>query len=119
MCKKVTRLIVVIGFILQTSGCIFPISSTTIDGRVVDYKKQPVAGAKVTFGGTGGEVETLTGPDGTFKVTTRHRPSQMLNLKISKQGVGRFHDEFPGFAAPEDGKSYELMPIIGEIPATK
>lgn len=119
MIKKIVPLTVLVAFVFQITGCFFPTSSTVVKGKVVDYKKQAVPGAKVTFGGAGSEVETVTGSDGTFTITARHRPAQMLNLKIAKYGVGRFQDKFPGFAAPDDGTSFELMPILGEIPSTR
>lgn len=99
---------------LLLSSCIFQTSSTTVKGRVTEYGKKPVADAEIRFGGTGSEVVTKTQTDGTFTVTAKHRPTQMLRLEVRKQGfVMREKVEFPGFAAPDEVIEIELMQTIG------
>jgi hypothetical protein len=73
----------------------------------------------VRFGGTGFETVTKTQTDGTFTATARHRPTQMLNLTVSKSGVGTYSDKFPGFAAPKGDIDVKLMGEIQTIPRTK
>ena len=97
---------------LSLSGCIFPTSRTTVKG-VVMLSGRPVSGAEVTFGGKLTEVRTITGPDGKFTLTARHRPTQMLELKASKTGYGQYEEiKFPGFAAPDGEIKVELIHII-------
>lgn len=103
--------------LLLLIGCLFflsclPTSSTTINGYVRDYTGKPVAGADVSFGGTLNKSKTKTDNKGFYEITARHRPTQMLYLEISKPGVGTYTDKFPGFSAPEDGKTVELRPVI-------
>ena len=107
-----------VGCLFFTS-CIFPTGSTTVKGRVRDYKKQAVADAEVRFGGTGFETVTKTSNDGFFTVTARHRPTQMLNLTVSKPGVGTYSDKFPGFSAPGGNIDVELKPTIPTIRITE
>jgi hypothetical protein len=73
----------------------------------------------VRFGGTGSETVTNTLADGTFTITARHRPTQMLNLTASKPSVGTYVDKFPGFAVPDGEISVKLMSEIQIIPRTK
>lgn len=105
--------------VLFFSSCIFPTSSTTVKGKVVDDEKRPVADAMVLFGGTGSETVVATQADGTFTATARHRPTQMLNLSVSKEGVGTYSDKFPGFAATNKVIQIELMATLGTIPRTR
>ena len=104
---------------LFSVGCIFPTSSSTIEGRVRDYKKQAVADAEVKFGGTGFQTVTKTLQDGSFTITVRHRPTQMLNLTVSKPRIGTYSDKFPGFAAPGGDIDVELINEISTIPLTE
>ncbi|MCY7347810.1 MAG: carboxypeptidase-like regulatory domain-containing protein [Pyrinomonadaceae bacterium] len=101
---------------LFLSSCFLPTSNTTIKGKVIDDAKRPVADAEVRFGGTGFETVVKTQADGTFTAAARHRPTQMLNLTVSKTGVGTYSDKFPGFAAPEETIQIELMATLGTIP---
>jgi hypothetical protein len=94
------------------SSCIFPTSSTTVKGRVFEYGRKPVADAEVSFGGTGFETITKTDADGNFTASSRHRPTQMLYLKISKEDFAVYEDKFPGFAAPEETVEIELLKTI-------
>lgn len=110
-------LILVVGCVFLSS-CIFPTSSTTIKGKVFDDEQRPVTDAEVRFGGTGFETVVKTQADGTFTVTVRHRPTQMLNLSVSKTGVRTYADKFPGFAAPDEIIQIELMATLGTIPRT-
>ena len=104
---------------LFLSSCFLPTSSTTIKGKVFDREKRTVADAEVRFGGTGFETVIKTQPDGTFTATARHRPTQMLNLSVSKTNVGTYSDKFPGFAAPGETIQIKLMPTLQTIPITK
>ena len=104
---------------LLLSSCFLPTSSTTIKGKVFDAEKRPVADAEVRFGGTGFETVIKTQADGTFTATARHRPTQMLNLSVSKTNVGAYSDKFPGFAAPEENIQINLMPTLQTIPLTR
>ena len=69
---------------LFLSSCIFQTSSTSVKGKVTEYGEKPVADADVSFGGAGSETVAKTGADGTFTVTARHRPTQMLRLEVKK-----------------------------------
>lgn len=100
-------LIVVVG-----SGCIFSTSSTTIRGVVMNYDV-PVEGAEVTFGPTLGEVTAVTGKDGRFTLTAKHRPTAMLRVTVKKDGFAqREKVEFPGFAAPDEEVKVEMLKTI-------
>jgi hypothetical protein len=114
MTKQFSRqvLIVAVGC-LFLSSCIFQTSSTTVKGKVTEYGKKPVVDAEISFGGAGSEIVTRTQTDGTFTVTARHRPTQMLRLEVKKKGfVMREKVEFPGFAAPEEPIEIELMQTV-------
>jgi uncharacterized lipoprotein YajG len=98
---------------LFLSGCFLPTSTTTVSGRVTEYGDKPVAGAEISFGGTGSEATTTTDADGKFTVTARHRPTQMLRLEVKKEGFAMSEKvEFPGFAAPDEPIEIELMKTI-------
>ena len=98
---------------LFCSSCFLPTSSTTVKGRVTEYGEKPVAGAEVSFGGTGFETVVKTGADGKFTVTARHRPTQMLRLEVKKKGFAMSEKvEFPGFAAPDESIEIELMQTV-------
>lgn len=93
-------------------GCL-PTSSTSVKGRV-ELDGKPVEGATVKFGPTLGEVTTVTGRDGRFELTAKHRFTAMLYLTVSKPGIGqREKIEFPGFAAPDEDIKVEMITIIG------
>lgn len=58
-----------------------------MSGRVTQYGEKPIAGAEVSFGGTGMETTVTTDADGKFTVTARHRPTQMLYLNVKKKDL--------------------------------
>lgn len=98
--------------IFLNSACIFPVSSTTVKGYVRNYGK-PLASADVSFGGAGMETKTTTDAKGFFTVTARHRPMQMLYLKVEKRGYAMDEKvEFPGFAAPTDDVIVEMLETV-------
>lgn len=98
---------------LFLSACFLPTSSTTVSGRVTEYGKTPVAGAEISFGGTGFETTATTDADGKFTVMARHRPTQMLRLVVKKKGFAMSEKvEFPGFAAPDEPIEIELMKTV-------
>lgn len=113
------QILVFVAGCLFLSSCFLPTSSTTIKGKVFDQENRPVADAEVRFGGTGFETVIKTQADGTFTVTARHRPTQMLNLNVSKTGVGNYSDKFPGFAASGETIQINLMPTLQTIPRTR
>lgn len=119
--KKIfaSQFLIFAAWCLFGSSCLLATSSTTVRGRVVDDEKRPVADAEVRFGGTAFESVVKTQADGTFTATARHRPTQMLNLSVSKKGVGTYEDKFPGFAAPDEVIQIELMATLGTIPRTR
>lgn len=95
------------------SACFLPTSSTTVSGRVTEYGDKPIAGAEISFGGTGMKTTTTTDSDGKFTVTARHRPTQILRLEVNKDGFAMGEKvEFPGFAAPDKPIEIELMKTI-------
>ncbi len=111
MRKTQMLIIAVIGLFL--SGCFLPTSSTTVSGRVTEYGEKPVAGAEVSFGGTGFEETTTTDADGKFTVTAKHRFTQMLRLEVKKKGFAmREKVEFPGFAAPDEPVEVEMLKTV-------
>lgn len=98
---------------LFLSACFLPTSSTTVSGKVTEYGDKPIAGAEISFGGTGMKTTTTTDADGKFTVTARHRPTQMLRLEVNKDGFAMSEKvEFPGFAAPDKPIEIELMETI-------
>ena len=98
---------------LFLSSCLFQTSSTTVKGRVTEYGKKPVADAEVSFGGALNETVVKTQADGTFTITARHRPTQMLRLEVKKKGFAMDEKvEFPGFAAPNEPIEIELMQTV-------
>ena len=108
-----TGVIAVAILVIMSLGCFFNTSTTTVKGVVWDYDK-PVEGATVTFGPTLGEVSTVTGKDGKFELTVKHRFTAMLYVKAAKAGLGqREKVEFPGFAAPDEEVKVEMIAIIG------
>jgi len=117
--RILARLFVFAAGCLFFTSCFFQTSSTTVKGRVHDDENRPVADAEVRFGGTGSETVTKTQPNGSFTATARHRPTQMLNLTVSKPGVGAYADKFPGFAAPKGDINVKLMGEIQTIRITK
>lgn len=117
--NHIIRTAVILILTVTFTGCLLPTSSTTVKGRVLDGYGKTVANADVKFGGTGFQTTVQTAADGTFTVTARHRPTQMLYLEVSKKGVGTYSDKFPGFGAPSKPIDVELMATIGEIPTTR
>jgi hypothetical protein len=100
--------------VLLNTACFFSTSSTTVKGFVVDTVGTPIPDAKILFGGTLGEVETQSDAKGFFTMTAKHRPGQMLRLKVTKKGYGMMEKvEFPGFAAPTDDIKVKMIHIIG------
>ncbi len=82
------------------SGCNFSTSSTTVRGVVMNYDV-PVEGAEVT---------AVTGKDGRFTLTAKHRPTAMLRVNVKKDGLAqREKMEFPGFAAPDEEINVEML----------
>jgi hypothetical protein len=107
------QIIAIAATALFLSACFLPTSSTTISGRVTEYGRIPVAGAEISFGGTGMETTTTTDTDGKFTVTAKHRLTQMLYLEVKKDGFAMSEEvEFPGFAAPDKPVEVELMQTI-------
>ncbi|MBK6751432.1 MAG: hypothetical protein IPG67_15895 [Acidobacteria bacterium] len=112
MRNKAAGLIAVGILALVSLGCLNT-STTTVKGVVWNYDK-PVEGATVTFGPTLGEVSAVTGKDGKFELTVKHRFTAMLYVKAPKPGLGqREKVEFPGFAAPDEEVKVEMIAIIG------
>ena len=112
--RNKTTVLIAVGIVLFVSmGCYFNTSTTTVKGVVWNYDK-PVEGATVTFGPTLGEVSTVTGKDGKFELTVKHRFTAMLYVKASKPGLGQRETvDFPGFAAPGEEIKVEMITIIG------
>lgn len=115
MRKTQLQFLVIAVISLFLSACFLPTSSTTVSGRVTEYGKKPVAGAEISFGGTGWMTTTTTGADGKFTVTALHRPTQMLRLEVRKTGFAMNEKvEFPGFSAPDKPIEIELLETIPE-----
>ncbi len=95
-------------------GCLFNTSQTTVNGVVVTSGGKPIEGAEVTFGGPLSPAKTVTGPDGKFTLTVKHRPTQMLRVNATKKGYGQMEKvEFPGFWAPKEEVKVEMIAILG------
>lgn len=91
------------------TGCIFSTSSTTVRGVVIKGDI-PIDGAEVSFGPTLGEVTAVTGKDGRFTLTAKHRPTAMLRVNVKKEGLSQSEKvEFPGFAAPDEEIKIEML----------
>jgi hypothetical protein len=98
--------------VLLNASCFLATSSTTVKGVVMNYGK-PVEGAEVTFGPVGGEEKVITGPDGKFTLTARHRMASILHLKAKKAGLAQDEKiEFPGLAAPKDEVKIEMLQTV-------
>lgn len=111
MAKRIMTAGLTITLLLSLS-CFFATSSTTVKGVVMNYDK-PVEGAEVTFGPTMGEEKVVTGPDGKFTITAKHRPMAMLRLHAKKAGLGQDKTiEFPGFYAPTDEIKIEMLVLF-------
>ena len=109
---KIKALLLLTVSCLFFTSCIFPTSSTTVKGYVRNYGK-PLANADVSFGETGLTTKTTTDAKGFFTVTARHRPMQMLYLKVEKKGYAMDEKvEFPGFAAPTDDVIVEMLETV-------
>ena len=104
---------------LFLAACFLQTSSTTVKGYVRDGSGKPVVDAEVSLGGAGSASKTRTDAKGFYTVTAKHRPTQMLYLTAEKEGVGKYNDKFPGFAAPDGDKNIELMATLGTIPRTR
>ncbi len=97
---------------LASLGCFFNTSTTTVKGVVWNYDK-PVEGATVTFGPTMGEVSAVTGKDGKFELTAKHRYTAILYVKPTKAGLTQDEEvSFPGFAAPDKEIKVEMLGVI-------
>lgn len=107
-----TSLIAIAILALMSLGCFFNTSTTTVKGIVWNYDK-PVEGATVTFGPTMGEVSAVTGKDGKFELTAKHRFTAMLYVKATKAGLTQDEEvSFPGFAAPDKEIKVEMLAVI-------
>ena len=107
-----TNLILILIILGLLSISCFSTSETIVQGYVRAGANEPIAGAKVTLGGVISPSETKTDEKGFYKITTRHSFTQMLYLKVEKEGYAEHSEKFPGFAAPSEDKNIELMKTI-------
>lgn len=107
-------------FCLLAVGCLLLLScrcsgsstKTTVKGYVHDGEGHPIVGADVRLGGPGNETKTVSQADGSYTITARHRPLQVITLTISKPGYATHKQEFPGFAAPKGNNNVELIETV-------
>lgn len=106
MRKHYANIAIVIVAITLTAGC-FNTSSTTVKGRVM-YDNKPVAGAEVSLNG----YKVTTDADGRFSVTAKHRFTAVMEFTVTKSGLSKHSEKFPGFGAPPGEHEINMMGIL-------
>jgi hypothetical protein len=73
----------IISFLMLATSCISMSAQTTVSGKVVDRKGNPIPGAKVEIPGT--TESALTELDGTFSLTTQNAPMKVNVFYVGMQ----------------------------------
>jgi len=103
---------------LFATSCFLRTSTTTVRGKVT-YDNKPVVGAEVRFGGKMGEDVTRTDHDGRFTLTAKHRPTEMLEIKVLWPGYTHNEIKFPGFTGDDKPINIELKKVFTPIAPTR